>query len=804
MDWPRLKTAFADALTVPPDQRDAFLDDMCGDDAALRTELTALLDAADAPDDVFGPLADALAGVRPAVLAPGDAVAGTRIGVYRLVRPLGRGGMGTVYLAERADGQYDQQVALKLLHGLAPSDEARARFVAERQILARLVHPHIARLLDGGVTAPSPFAPEGVPFFVMEYVDGRPLLDHCTANALSLDARLALFLDVCDAVAFAHQRLIVHRDLKPANLFVDAAGTVKLLDFGIAKLLDDEASDGQTRAGLRPMTPEYAAPEQLAGQDVTTATDVYALGLVLYELLTGTRLSIEGRATEAIVPPSEAAHPAASDRLARRLRGDLDTVVLTALRLDPSRRYGTAAALADDLRRYRDVLPLRARPDTAAYRMRRFGQRHRAGVAAAAVLALSVLAGSGVALWQARVARAEAARAEATLTFLQNTLYGADPTSLGAGPDTPVREALDSAAAHVDAALADQPLVAAGVHSSVGVAYYNLGLYDRARRHGRRSLALYTAQGRPLEAAMERHNLAVVAVAEGKPDSAAALGEAAWAVVRRRGTLRQRGSVLNNLASAYTDLDRLDEAEAAYREALETWRAENAPGVPLAENNLALLLESRGRIREALPLMHDALVRLRDQGNEGQLGPILGVYGGLQDLAGYPDSAVTTLDSALAVIRRTGGPAHPSVVINLANQAQALRRGGRLAEAHVSSREAWNLARRTLDPGTPYYAHAALMYGHTLCLEDSAAGTALVRQALASRQAMLPPTHWLLAQTESILGECLLREGRFDEAMPLVKRGYDGLKASRGEADLRTREARTRREAALRRDARRP
>jgi len=287
------------------------------------------------------------------------------IGPYRVVRELARGGMGVVYLAERADGQFEQRVALKLMKRGMDSEEIHQRFLAERQILAQLTHPHIARLLDGGVSN------EGQPYFAIEYVDGTAITAHCEARQLGVEQRLRLFLDVCDAVRYAHQNLVVHRDLKPSNILVTADGQAKLLDFGIAKLLRQETGEtGLTQTGLRVMTPEYAAPEQVLGEPVTTATDVYALGAVLYELLTGRRAHhLQSRTpteVERVICEVEPEAPSAvtTGALRKRLRGDLDTIALTALKKEPERRYPTVEQLASDVARFLGGLPVTARPDT--------------------------------------------------------------------------------------------------------------------------------------------------------------------------------------------------------------------------------------------------------------------------------------------------------------------------------------------------------------------------------------------------------------------------------------------------------
>ena len=430
--WQRVKDVFAGALDQAPGSRGGWLDAACAGDDALRSEVASLLAAADDEerDPVLAPntvnLADALGGARETAPA-----VGRLFGSYRIVSEIGRGGMGTVFLAERADGAFEHRVALKLIRQTLLDSELERRVRRERQILASLNHPNIARLLDGGVT------PYGEPFLVMEYVDGVPLPVHADRARLDVHARLRLFRDVCAAVAYAHRQLVVHRDLKPSNILVTADGAPKLLDFGLAKIVDTSAEgDGtghtrttrgageQTMTGVRAFTLAYASPEQVRGGPITTATDVYSLGVVLYELLTGTRpLELDsGNIDEAVQtldevmppPPSRVvgrAEEPASRATAPLLAGDIDTIVLMALRKEPERRYSPGEAFADDVRRHLEGRPITARPQTIRYRASRFVRRNRVAVSAAMLVALALVTGAGMAMWQAQVARAERDRA---------------------------------------------------------------------------------------------------------------------------------------------------------------------------------------------------------------------------------------------------------------------------------------------------------------------------------------------------------------------------------------------------------
>jgi non-specific serine/threonine protein kinase/serine/threonine-protein kinase len=420
----RPKELFQAALARAPESRAAFLADACGSDAALRSEVERLLAAHDrAGGFLSGPIG--LDTLTPEV-AGEPQVGPQRIGPYRILDTIAHGGMGTVYRAVRDDDSFRKTVALKVVRGGRHSEYFAQRFRQERQILAQLQHPNIATVLDGGT------AEDGQPYLVMEYVEGQPITEFCAAQRFGIRERVALFRTVCDAVQYAHQNLVVHRDIKPANVLVDDRGVPKLLDFGIAKLLASgvDPDVAPTATVLPMMTPDYASPEQVRGETVTTSSDVYSLGVLLYELLAGRRpYEVNADSLEDIVhavcetepaPPSQAAAPAGLPRPSD-LRGDLDTIVLKALRKDPARRYASARELSEDLQRYLVGLPVRARADTISYRAGKFIRRHRVPVAAGALLALSLVAGATATLWQARRAEEQRARAERRFQDVRRT-----------------------------------------------------------------------------------------------------------------------------------------------------------------------------------------------------------------------------------------------------------------------------------------------------------------------------------------------------------------------------------------------
>ncbi|MEM7414750.1 MAG: serine/threonine-protein kinase [Gemmatimonadota bacterium] len=481
--WERLERLFHEASALPLEEVAAFLERACEGDDTLRAHVTRLLEADTAPNALVDgdvvELADPLL-EREARAPEPELTAGSRVGRFEVLDLLGRGGMGTVYRAARADGAYEQEVALKVVRSGRIEEGARRRFVRERDILARLVHPSIATLLDGGVDD------AGRPFLAMELVDGLPITEYAETRGLDVRARVALAVQVAEGVDHAHRNLVVHRDLKPSNILVTRDGSVKLLDFGIARLLAEDADgDAHTRTGHLLLTPAYAAPEQIRGAAVTTAVDVFAIGAVLYELLAGRRPhgDVGGSWSEVQrVLDTEPPPPSRVDGLDRALRrafeGDLDTIVLKAMQKDPERRYGSARALAEDLERYLRGLAVEARPDSWGYRFSKLVRRNVAASAATIALLGALALGVGGTAWQARAAQLEAERKDAVADFMTSVFRGADPEATPGEPVTAL-ELLESALVRVDALEAGAE-VRVDLLVTLGDLFGTLGHYERA------------------------------------------------------------------------------------------------------------------------------------------------------------------------------------------------------------------------------------------------------------------------------------------------------------------------------------
>jgi serine/threonine-protein kinase len=711
--WPAVRSLLEQVLESPADERSERLSELCID-PALRGEVEGLL-ALEGQVGSF--IAEPALSLRhPRTELP----EGHRLGPWRVLRPLGKGGMGTVYLAERADGAFELTAAIKLLNPGLASDELIARFEAERHILARLIHPNIARLLDGGT------GEDGWPYLVMEYVEGEPIDEYCDRHGLPLRVRLELFRTVCSAVQVAHQNLVVHRDLKPANILVTAEGTVKLLDFGIAKILAGQPDNGETllRLGGVPLTPRYASPEQVRGGPVTTASDVYSLGVLLYELVTGHRAhrfdslsptEIERvvcevappRPSTAVLGPEEvvtadgqrlhltaealaAVREGDARRLARRLAGDLDTILLTALRKEPERRFASAEQLSEDLRLYLAGLPIRSRPDTLGYRVGKFVTRHTVGVSAAAAAIALVLAFAAVMAWQrgqiaaqSREIARERDRAQNTKEFLLDLIGQTDPRQ-AKGKEITIRQALDQRASSLATETSLDPATRADLLDALGVSYRSLGRYEEAGPLLEEALALrrQALGGEQVLVAESLHNLANLERHRRRPDEAEQLTRQALAIQRRAFPAGHRDLArgLNNLASLL-------------RERAEALRHGAGEGTRLPRGFSEILAEAEALAREGLAM------KQRLFGDENaEVALSLNTLAAVLVSAGRPSEAERLFRRSIELRRKLDGPRSPGLAKAISNLAVILADQGRLAEAEALHREALAMRRRLYEP----------------------------------------------------------------------------------------------------------
>ena len=776
------------ALARPLGERAAFLDEACGDDAELRREVEELL-AHDETEDFLD---------RPAIR---DRDLGRRFGHYQTERLLGRGGMGAVYLAARED-DYTQKVALKLIQRGMDSEEIVRRFLAERQILADLEHPNVARILDGGT------AEDGRPFFVMEYVEGEPLDRYCDRHGLGLEHRLELFREVSGAVQKAHQSLVVHCDLKPGNILVDAAGTPKLLDFGIAKLLQPGGlPDGQlTVTGLRPMTPQYASPEQIRGERLTTASDVYSLGVLLYRLLTGHRpYRLDGLTVDQVlrtVIEDEPQRPSTAAGLSperrRELSGDLDAIILKAMRKEPEHRYGSVGELVEDLRRHLTGRPVSARGDALAYRTGKFIRRHRWGVGVAVLFAALIL---GFIV----VVTAQLERTERVASSLEGILRATLP-SRQPGEESTLQAALDDYATILDEQLSGQPLKLARMLDVVGRAHLHYGFHDKAREALEKALVLREENLPPDDPliAESLHNLAYFFQQIDDDELAVSHYRRSIEIERRR---RQTPEVEKQLAIGLSSLGtllqtegRLDEAEQVYEEALalrEKLYARDADDLLLLDLvrtriNRGTLWMRQGRLDEAENVFRQSLaIRRRILGEEhpdvartlNQLASVLFQRGELEQ-------AEEKFSEALDVWRKILIPEHVRFAGVLNNYGKTLVALDRPEEAEPKFREALGIFLARYGDDHPNVAIARVNIAETIVSTNSREAERLARRGLAVfRERYGDDNLSRVAVAESILGSSLASQRRFEEAEPLLVGAYCRLAEGLGVDHVDTRRA---------------
>ncbi len=809
--WERIKDLFGLALEREPNQRAGFLEEACGGDPTLRAEVESLLASYHATEGPAGGANSLPDPTGASASEAADMMAGRRIGPYQVIREIGHGGMATVYLAVRADHQYRQRVAIKLVRPGPSGDEILRRFLNERQTLAALDHSNIVKLLDGGGTE------EGLPYLVMEYVDGMPIDEYCDSRRLTITERLQLFRIVCGAVQYAHQNLVIHRDLKPANILVTSDGIPKLLDFGIAKLLNPEFSAQTllvTQTGVRMMTPEYASPEQIRGLPLTTATDIYSLGVMLYQLSSGHRpyrlknqtpLEIEraiceeepekpstavtrvaGQTAETGQTPEEVSRTREGrpEKLRRRLQGDLDNIVLMALRKEPQRRYASAEQFSEDIRRHLENLPVVARKPTLAYRAAKFTRRHTAGVASAALVVLVLIGGVITTTWQARVARVEKARAERRFTDVRRLansfLFDFHNAIVNLPGSTPARRlVVDKAREYLDS-LSQEAKSDPGLAIELATSYIRLGDVQGA---------FYFANLGETTGALASYRKAATMCEElcrANPKDAAACrclglgyrgrGEALWVL----GSVRDAVDNLRKALPIFETLYATPSATVPNR--LELVGCYVSLGDKLGNPTLlglGLVFQGLEAYRKALALLEPMLAaqpadpvlrraRALTHGKLAQMSVEIGDVGRALNYFRLADTTFRQLSLADPVSAR----ARRDLEANDAYFAGALRDAGDLQTALKASEEALRIAEdlRKADPkNVQMLGDVAMTHGITATIlakmGDAARGAQHYHTALAIIEA------WLTADPSNILIRAGTAQGLTAFAGPLIKLG---------------------------------
>jgi eukaryotic-like serine/threonine-protein kinase len=738
--WQRIEELFYAALDLDTEARPGFLQQACGANLELLQEVESLLDSS---RQTFGFARQAVLQVAHQQTTEPQPT-GKRVGAYQLITPVGEGGMGTVYLATRADEAYQQQVAIKLMHpGFGPSQGMLLRFSAERQILANLNHPNIARLVDGGMTS------DGIPYLVMEYVEGVPIDDYCRQRNLSTDDRLQLFRTVCSAVEYAHKNLVVHRDLKPANILVTAEGIPKLLDFGIAKLLDPQAGTlAVTQASERLMTPEYASPEQMRGDQITTATDVYALGVLLYELLAGRRpfemqtkspLEVSQIVCEQVPePPSRVITVDLGSKaadIARKVKGDLDHIVLMAMRKEPARRYSSVGALSRDLQAYMGGYSVQARTDSWRYRAGKFTRRHKVAFPVG-VLAILALIGFSVGIGvlakraneQRKIADQQRLAAQREADFLTGVFHAASP-EIAKGKPITILDLLDQSAHRIDSELAAAPDAQATLLADLADAYLTIGLNDKAQPLLERAYdirkKLYGDGDFKVAAIAEQ--LAHAYRIDGHYPRAEELFRQALQAAEKSPEASRAVVALWTTAFAYClyeEENRDSEAESWFRKSLVINSTPGDSDVSITRSLLAQVLAREGNLSGALQMANEVSDDLeRNEGQSFHLAIARHILAGVLRDMGNLRKAEEVEQGTLALWRKMGGN-HIDVVYAMNNLGVILLTEGDWNRAEPLLADALAIRRKHFGPRHPLVATTVLNWGRLLQAKKDYSGAA--------------------------------------------------------------------------------
>jgi eukaryotic-like serine/threonine-protein kinase len=799
----RRRALFEQALDLPVGERRTFIERECADDTDLARDVLQLLDEDADPGDPADAVAERIVPISRSVLSEPTHHSGQRIGAYRLLDEIGSGGMGTVFLAERADGEFRQRVAIKLIRGF-PTRDALDRFKRERELLSQLTHPHIARLLDGGSTE------AGQPWLAMEYIEGKTLGHWLDDEHPDLARRLRVFRLICSAVQHAHQHLVIHRDIKPGNILVRGGDDPVLLDFGIGKLLDDSDAARATTA-MQPMTPAYASPEQLAGRSTSSASDIFALGLLLYELLAGRPLrdsSVPINSQQPPTRPSEAAKRAPQDWLrfaGNRIRGDLDWITLKALRSEPERRYSSAAALADDIGRFESGRVVEAAPERLSYVAGKWLQRHPvASIATALVLIAATLFSWQLkqqrdrAVLAERKAVAEADAANEVTQFLIGLFGGADP-QFARGRDVSAREMLERGTQELDKKLLDRPLLRARMLLAIGIIYTSLGQPEPSRKALTEAVQLFdgTPPADPLQLARALNEL-------GRLENVLQQHRQAAALLERSLQLREPllpathpdiGHSCSALGVAYQGLRRFDEAEVNFQRALRIFEQagpEYQGPVASQLHNFGLLARERRQFDAARGYYQRALAIKRQL--YGDQHPLtLNTIEGLASNAnveGDLDEAEYWLRQSHQLRLQISGAVSADAARSFNELANIDQDRGRLVDAERNYRASIGIDVQLKTTET--MSAASTLNNLATLLEDRGdpvAAEALQRHSLAIRIQVQGVEHDSVHRARHNLARQLFAQGRLDEAAAEFALALAGRRKAMGEDHPETRDS---------------
>ncbi len=819
-DWKKIKSIFESSIELPHNQRQDFIEKECSGNESIKQEVEALLFAFENSGNFLEDPGIDLSFLENS--EEDDSFIGKQFGVYKVERKIGTGGMAYVYLVSRVDNEFEQSAALKIIKRGMDTDEIIRRFKHERQTLANLDHPNIAKIIDGGTTE------EGLPFFLMQYIDGIPITDYCDQNKLSVDQRLELFGKVCSAVNYAHQNLIVHRDLKPSNILITSDGIPKLLDFGIAKLLSEEQNANTmalTKEGSKFMTVEYASPEQVKGGKITTASDVYSLGVLLYELLTGhlpysfknkfphevekvitsvypekpstiitksnKTITEEGETNE--ISPEEISILRSSnvDRLKKRLSGDIDNIILMALNKEPERRYNSVQLLAGDIKHYIEGRPVSAHSDSLWYRSRKFVSRHKIGVTAIVIIVFLLITGVAAVVWQANIASMqrdkatlEVAKSNQVNKFLNEILSSVDPSK--EGKDVKVVEVLDKASKKINTELKNQPEIESEIRTTLGITFQNLGLYDQGIIQLGRALQLKdSVLGiNNIETAMSFKNLALVYHYKGNLDTAKYLYEKSIEILRKlvKPPNSKIAEALNDYGTLQMDLSKYKDAKKSFEESLVNYinvYGKEHKDVASTYNNLALDFHYLNELDSAEKYYKTAYELNKKIFGDSSLSITYNINNlafVAQDKGNYI-AAESLFSKAYNLRKKVLGDNHPEVTVNKYNLGCSLFFLGKYKQSEALITEAIKSWEKKLDKNHYYFGDAYAFLGKVENADgkyDSAYQN--LTHSLQIRRKLFNEKNSLLIFTECELGKSLIGLKKYSEAENILIENFAKIK----------------------------
>ncbi len=825
-DWEKLKAVFQQAIELTPEERGTFLEEHCKDDPELRKEIESLIESHSKSGGLLE-VTSIQSGEPDSPNDSPDSFIGLTIGKYKVEKKIGDGGMAVVYSAVRVDEHFTRHVAIKFIKRGMDTIEIIKRFKIEQQTLAALNHPYIAKIIDGGTTE------NGLPYFVMELIEGEPIDKYCLNKNLSVIEKLNLFGKVCSAIKYAHQNLVIHRDIKPGNIFVTSDGNPKLLDFGIAKLLN--SSEGQTnltRTGFRLMTLEYASPEQFKGEQITTSTDIYSLGVVLYELLTGNfpykfknTLPYE---VERVICTTEPQKPSTAvrnyyDRLnedknkhsqnssqhfdyknyskvSRRLSGDIDNIVLKAMQKEPGRRYSSVEQFSEDINRHLKGLPIIARKNSIGYRSKKFYERHRVGVITAFIILLLITVGAVGIMYQSKIAanerdkaRIEAVKVEKINSFLQDMLSSADPYEKG--KDVKVVEILDNASKKIDSTLKGQPEIEAEVRSTIGITYQDLGFYNKARIQFEKALKIRESifGNNNEKTANSLQNMASIIYDEGNYKKAKVLYEKAIKMYRKLSNTNSTSLAesLNEYGMLKVQLGKYDEAIKYLEESYAIYRKEGNETYNTAAliNNIAWVYDYKGALDSAEAMYRKALsISYKLPGNiDLQIAHETNNLASVLHEKGDFKSAIKLYKKSLNIRKKVLGETNPKVALAICNLGEELYYIKDYSGSSEKANKAFQIWKETLPTDHPYFAKIYLLLGRISNEKgEPKKAEGYLQKALRIEYKKLTGHKYYIAETKCELGKSFFLQGRYSKAKSLLLENFSVLKKELGKKNIQT------------------